>query len=73
MECIDVTGQSECCNVGLKSIDDGSGLFAGPSMRLLDGYLLAALRLPVLGESCVELVVKFAGGIIRNVQELLSC
>ena len=56
-------------NVGLQAVDDRPGLLARTAMRLLDFNLLPCFGLPFLDEGFVDLVVKLARRVIRDVEE----
>src|SRR5690606_22220692 len=51
---IDVVSEGERDDIGGEAVDHGACLFAGAAMRLLDGDVVAGLRLPVGGEGLVE-------------------
>ena len=67
--CVDVIGQGEGDDVGLQSVDDRAGLLARSAMRLLDRDCLAGLRLPVFGESLVEILIQLPRRIVGNIQQ----
>ena len=67
---VDVICEREGDDVGLQAVDDGAGLGAGAPVGLFDFNGLPGFRLPVRGEGLVEFLVKFAGGVVGDVQEV---
>jgi hypothetical protein len=66
----DVVGQSQRQHVGVVALDDGAGLLRRTAVRLDDLDVLPALFLPMILEQDVVLLVKFASGIVGDVDEL---
>ena len=67
--CVDVAGERQRHDVGLEAVDDRARLLAGAAVRLLDGDVLAGLRLPVLGEGRVEVLIELARRIVGDVEQ----
>ncbi len=65
---INVVGQSQCHHVGIQPIDDGSGLFSGTAVRLLERDLFPDFFLPVLAKRRVELLIELTRRIIGGIQ-----
>src|SRR6266516_676084 len=53
---VDVVGQRQRDDIGSESVDDGAGLLAGATVRLLDGHAVVGLLFPMLGKSDVEVL-----------------
>jgi hypothetical protein len=56
-------------SVTAEAVDDGTGLFAGAAVRLLETDRLTRLLLPMLGKGTVELRVKLPRRIIGDVED----
>ena len=69
---VDVVRQSQREDVGLKAIDYGAGLFASTAVRLFDRHPVASFVVKVRLKSRVELLIKFAGRIVRDIQQGVS-
>ena len=66
---VDVVGEGKSDDVRSEAVDHRTGLLARAAMRLLHGYGLAGLFLPVFGEQRVVSVVKLARRIVGNVEQ----
>ena len=66
---VDVVGERQRHDVGLEAVDDRARLLARAAVRLVDGDVVAGLRLPVLGEGRVEVLVELARRVVGDVQQ----
>ena len=66
---VDVVGQRQGYDIGLQTVNHRAGLLARSTVGLLDRDCLAGLRLPVFGESLVEILIQLARRIVGNIQQ----
>ena len=72
MDFIDVVSECERNHIRIKTVHPPPRLFVGSAVRLFECDILSGLLLPFLGKCLVEVLVEFAGRVIRNVQKLLG-
>ena len=66
---IDIVRQRQRDHVGIEAVDHRTRLLARAAMRLLDLQIVAGFRLPLPGESLVEILVQLASRIVGHVQQ----
>ncbi|MPN06447.1 hypothetical protein SDC9_153703 [bioreactor metagenome] len=66
---VDVVGERQRHHVGGDAVDHGPRLLSGTAVGLADHHILPGLLFPVFPELFVVGAIKFAGGIIRNVEQ----
>ena len=66
---IDIVGKAQGHDVSIQAVDHGAGLLARAAVGLLHHDVVARFGLPVLRKRRVKLLIKFACGIVGNVEE----
>ena len=66
---INIIGQGQGYDIGLKAIDHGTGLFAGAAMALVYHKVLADPGLPIIGKGGVYVLIELAGWIITDIEQ----